>query len=196
MSALPLTSSSGLLASLHVILPPALGTAMLPSLCVLWISQVVIGAAKVTPEPDPFNHTQYYIPGFATLSFAMAEHFVLLAGFDGDDNVSVRESIFQALPLLQYAMVAFPNYTCSPVEAPGYTIRDADPYFYGVGVSTKEQQVQEVLVNGQLAHQFGADLLRYNCALGSQAYRVPIVPSSEHILETGSRPITGGNAVI
>lgn len=40
MSSVPLTQTSDLLAKLHSILPPALGSRMKPSLRALWVSQV------------------------------------------------------------------------------------------------------------------------------------------------------------
>lgn len=132
-------------------------------------------------ESDPSNPSQYYVPGFGALIFAMTEQFVMLCGFEGDEDEPSRESMFRALALLQYAMVIHPDYASTPVEAPGYSSAHVDPFFYGVGTRTKERQIAEARENGHLLHQFGENLLRYNRVLGSRAYQPPNCPSEERI---------------
>ncbi|KAJ7752167.1 hypothetical protein B0H16DRAFT_1460134 [Mycena metata] len=212
MSSVPITQTSDLLAKLHSILPPATGSRMEPSLRALWVSQirnlcqgihetiassctavkillsnmVLIGATKISVESDPSNPLQYYVPGFGTLVFAMAEQFVILCGYEGDEDVASRESIFGAVALIQHAMVIHPAYATTPVEAPGYSSAQADPFFYGIGTHTKERQVQEILEHGHLLHRFGENLLRYDHTLGSQAYHPPTCPPEERIFGSTS----------
>ncbi|KAJ7030291.1 hypothetical protein C8F04DRAFT_1186922 [Mycena alexandri] len=149
---------------------------------ILLSNMILIGATKITVESDPSNPAQYYFPGFATLVFAMAEQFVVVSGYDGDEDGASRESIFRALALLQHAMVIHPGYASTPVEAPGYSSVQADPYFYGIGTRTKEHQIREALDHGHLLHQFGSDLLRYDPTLGSRAYIIPNCPAEERIV--------------
>ncbi|KAJ7688087.1 hypothetical protein B0H16DRAFT_1487433 [Mycena metata] len=138
MSSVPLTQTSDLLAKLHMILPPALGRRMEPSLDSLWVSQIhnlcqgmhksiggriftefpsalqkemctglkillsniiLIGPTKVSVESDPSNPLQYYVPSFGALIFAMIEQFVMLCGFEGDEDAPSRESMFWCLVL-------------------------------------------------------------------------------------------------
>ncbi|KAJ7015987.1 hypothetical protein C8F04DRAFT_1203975 [Mycena alexandri] len=149
---------------------------------ILLSNMILIGATKITVESDPSNPAQYYVPGFATLIFAMAEQFVVVSGYDGDEDGASRESIFRALALLQHAMVIHRGYASTPVEAPGYSSVQADPYFYGIGTRTKERQIREALDHGHLLHQFGSDLFRYDPTLGSRAYIIPNCPAEERIV--------------
>ncbi|KAJ7032692.1 hypothetical protein C8F04DRAFT_1184659 [Mycena alexandri] len=129
---------------------------------------ILIGATKISVESDPSNPSQYYVPGFGAMMFAMAEQFVVLCGYEGDEDVPSREGIFRAVALLQHAMVIHPDYATTPVEAPGYSSAQADPFFYGVGTRTKERQIREILDHGHLLHRFGDNLLRYDHTLGSR----------------------------
>ncbi|KAJ7017180.1 hypothetical protein C8F04DRAFT_1200881 [Mycena alexandri] len=95
----------------------------------------------------------------------MAEQFVVLCGYEGDEDVPSCEGIFRAVALLQHAMVIHPDYATTPVEAPGYSSAQADPFFYGVGTRTKERQIREILDHGHLLHRFGDNLLRYDHTL-------------------------------
>ncbi|KAJ7766913.1 hypothetical protein B0H16DRAFT_1717252 [Mycena metata] len=147
---------------------------------------ILIGATKTSVESDPSNPAQYYVPGFGTLIFAMTEQFVILCGYEGDEDVRSREGIFSALALLQHAMVIQRDYASTPVEAPGYSSAQADPFFYGVGTRIKARQIQEILEHGHLLHRFGEKLLRYDHTLGSQAYHPPTCPPDERIFETTS----------
>ncbi|KAJ7041598.1 hypothetical protein C8F04DRAFT_1177053 [Mycena alexandri] len=149
---------------------------------ILLFNMILIGATKITVESDPSNPAQYYVPGFATLIFAMAEQFVVVSGYDGDEDGASRESIFRALALLQHAMVIHRGYASTPVEAPGYSSVQADPYFYGIGTQTKERQICEALDHGHLLHQFGSDLFHYDPTLGSRAYIIPNCPAEERIV--------------
>ncbi|KAJ7688658.1 hypothetical protein B0H16DRAFT_1753034 [Mycena metata] len=147
---------------------------------------ILIGATKTSVESDPSNPAQYYVPGFGTLIFAMTEQFVILCGYEGDEDVRSREGIFSALALLQHAMVIQRDYASTPVEAPRYSSAQADPFFYGVGTRIKARQIQEILEHGHLLHRFGEKLLRYDHTLGSQAYHPLTCPPDEHIFETTS----------
>ncbi|KAJ7032241.1 hypothetical protein C8F04DRAFT_1262204 [Mycena alexandri] len=149
---------------------------------ILLSNMILIGATKITVESDPSNPAQYYVPGFATLIFAMAEQFVVVSGYDGDEDGASRESIFRVLALLQHAMVIHRGYASTPVEAPGYSSVQADPYFYGIGTRTKERQIREALDHGHLLHQFGSDLFRYDPTLGSRAYIIPNCSAEERIV--------------
>lgn len=154
-----------------------------------YFSQILIGATKTSVESDPSNPAQYYVPGFGTLIFAMAEQFVILCGYEGDEDRRSREGIFSAIALLQHAMVIQHDYASTPVEAPGYSSAQADPFFYGVGTRTKARQIQEILEYGHLLHRFGEKLLRYDHTLGSQAYHPPTCPPDERIFETTSESL-------
>ncbi|KAJ7688526.1 hypothetical protein B0H16DRAFT_1487362 [Mycena metata] len=132
---------------------------------------------KATPPIPRSTMCQVLAPLF----FAMTEQFVMLCGFEGDEDAPSRESMFRALALLQYAMVIHPDYASTPVEAPGYSSAHVDPFFYGVGTRTKERQIAEARENGHLLHQFGENLLRYNRVLGSRAYQPPNCPPEERI---------------
>ncbi|KAJ7020782.1 hypothetical protein C8F04DRAFT_1196205 [Mycena alexandri] len=148
---------------------------------ILLSSIILIGATKISVESDPSNPSQYYVPGFGAMMFAMAEQFVVLCGYEGNEDVPSREGIFRAVALLQHAMVIHPDYATTPVEAPGYSSAQADLFFYGVGTRTKERQIREILDHGHLLHRFGDNLLRYDHTLGSRAYRIPTwypIPSS------------------
>ncbi|KAJ7029779.1 hypothetical protein C8F04DRAFT_1187455 [Mycena alexandri] len=193
---LPLTQTSDLLAKLHSILPLATGSRMEPSLRALWVSQILIGATKISVESDPSNPSQYYVPGFGAMMFAMAEQFVVLCGYEGDEDVPSREGIFRAVALLQHAMVIHPDYATTPVEAPGYSSAQADPFFYGVGTRTKERQIREILDHGHLLHRFGDNLLRYDHTLGSRAYRIPTCTSEERIFDNSLPYRPGGVTVL
>lgn len=146
----------------------------------------MIGATKTSVESDPSNPAQYYVPGFGTLIFAMAEQFVILCGYEGDEDVPSREGIFSAVALIQHAMVIHPDYVSTPVEAPGYSSAQTDPFFYGVGTRIKARQVQEILEHGHLLHRFGEKLLRYDHTLGSQAYHPPTCSPEERIFTVTS----------
>ncbi|KAJ7019815.1 hypothetical protein C8F04DRAFT_1275805 [Mycena alexandri] len=150
---------------------------------------ILIGATKISVESDPSNPSQYYVPGFGAMMFAMAEQFVVLCGYEGDEDVPSREGIFRAVALLQHAMVIHPDYATTPVEAPGYSSAQADPFFYGVGTRTKERQIREILDHGHLLHRFGDNLLRYDHTLGSRAYRIPTCTSEERIFDN-SLPVS------
>ncbi|KAJ7017471.1 hypothetical protein C8F04DRAFT_1200483 [Mycena alexandri] len=141
---------------------------------ILLSNMILIGATKITVESDPSNPAQYYVPGFATLIFAMAEQFVVTAPAGNPSSA--------ALALLQHAMVIHRGYASTPVEAPGYSSVQADPYFYGIGTRTKERQIREALDHGHLLHQFGSDLFRYDPTLGSRAYIIPNCPAEERIV--------------
>ncbi|KAJ7702906.1 hypothetical protein B0H16DRAFT_1483041 [Mycena metata] len=101
---------------------------------ILLLNIILIGAMKTSVESDPSNPAQYYVPGFGTLIFTMAEQFVILCGYEGDEDVPSREGIFSAVALIQHAMVIHPDYVSTPVEAPGYSSAQTDPFFYGVGL--------------------------------------------------------------
>ncbi|KAJ7019364.1 hypothetical protein C8F04DRAFT_1197760 [Mycena alexandri] len=135
---------------------------------------ILIGATKISVESDPSNPSQYYVPRFGAMMFATAEQFVVLCGYEGDEDVPSREGIFRAVALLQHAMVIHPDYATTPVEAPGYSSAQADPFFYGVGTRTKERQIREILDHGHLLHRVGDNLLRYDHTLG---YPIPSSPS-------------------
>ncbi|KAJ7022859.1 hypothetical protein C8F04DRAFT_1194127 [Mycena alexandri] len=156
---------------------------------------ILIGATKISVESDPSNPSQYYVPGFGAMMFAMAEQFVVLCGYEGDEDVPSREGIFRAVALLQHAMVIHPNYATTPVEAPGYSSAQADPFFYGVGTRTKERQIREILDHGHLLHRFGDNLLRYDHTLGSRAYRIPTCTSEERIFDNSLPVSRAGQSV-
>jgi hypothetical protein len=150
--------------------------------------QIVFGATKINIPRDTELFPQYHVPGFATMAFAMAEHFVSYSGFTGDEDPVFREDIFDAVSLLQYSMIASPVYLLSPHDAPGFNTSSADPTIYGVGTDTKLNQVEELRMNGQLAHQFGSGSIRYEPELGDSAYQVPVCKPEERFVAT--RPNT------
>ncbi|KAJ7895848.1 hypothetical protein B0H13DRAFT_1885370 [Mycena leptocephala] len=124
-------------------------------------------------DTDPSAVSEYYVPFFTTLTFFMMEWFVNLIGFDGDEDMSMRESVFAALDTLQHVMIVRSDYYCVPLDVPGFTFDSVDPYDYGVGHHTKDLQIHEVTSSGRLAHQFGTALPRYEPDLGPAGYRFP-----------------------
>ncbi|KAJ7929438.1 hypothetical protein B0H13DRAFT_2310585 [Mycena leptocephala] len=83
-------------------------------------NMITFGATKIDVAVDSGLLSQYYLPGFATMTFAMVEHFVSYCGFTGDEDPVFREDIFDTLSLLQCSMVASPGYaSISRVQARG-----------------------------------------------------------------------------
>lgn len=146
--------------------------------------QIVFGATKINKTVESEALSQYYVPAFATMTFAMAEYFVSYSGFAGDEDPAFREDIFDALSLLQCSMIASPVYLLSPHETPGFNTLSADPTMYGVGINTKANQVREVKLDGMLAHQFGSGLIRYEPELGNLAYQLPMCGPDESFVPT------------
>ncbi|KAJ7807892.1 hypothetical protein B0H13DRAFT_1928750 [Mycena leptocephala] len=142
----------------------------------------------VAKSLDPALPAQYHIPHFCTVTFAMAESFVALVGFDGDEDRALRENMFGAIAHLQYCMAIGAEYATQPWDAPGFTHNSADPFVYGIGHHTKPDQVSEAKALGRLRHQFGQGLLRYDPSLGEEAYQFPKCPESQRIIPT--RPNT------
>ncbi|KAJ7865739.1 hypothetical protein B0H14DRAFT_3597932 [Mycena olivaceomarginata] len=151
-------------------------------------NMIILGATKVSAASDTALLSAYYVPGFATMTFAMVEHFVSYSGFTGDEDPVFREGIFDALSLLQCSMVAAPGYLSSPHEAPGFNAVSADPMIYGVGNHTKVNQAAEMRCNGELVHRFGSGLLRYEPELGDGAYQFPVCKLEDRLVVT--RPNT------
>ncbi|KAJ7798363.1 hypothetical protein B0H14DRAFT_2617944 [Mycena olivaceomarginata] len=151
---------------------------ILSNMMSFFMELIVFGATKINIPRDTELFPQYHVPGFATMAFAMAEHFVSYSGFTGDEDPVFREDIFDAVSLLQ----------CSMIASPGFNTSSADPTIYGVGTDTKLNQVEELRTNGQLAHQFGSGSIRYEPELGDSAYQVPVCKPEERFVAT--RPNT------
>lgn len=156
--------------------------------------QVALGLSRTHQDTDPSAVSEYYVPSFATLTFFMMEWFVNLIGFDGDEDVSVRESVFAALDALQHAMIVRSDYYRVPLDAPGFTFDSVDPYDYGVGRHTKDLQIHEVTSSGRLAHRFGTALPRYEPDLGPAGYRFPVCPPEHRLIRT--RPNTPADTLV
>ncbi|KAJ7502079.1 hypothetical protein B0H11DRAFT_2188602 [Mycena galericulata] len=148
-------------------------------------NMIMLGATNTSADSDL---SQYYIPSFATMAFAMTEYFVSYCGFTGDEDPIFREDIFDALSLLQCSMVASPTYTFSSPDAPGFSTLYANPMIYGVGKHTKMQQVEEITKYGSLLHQFGSGLARYELGLGGSAYQ--LLPCKPEDIFVATRPST------
>ncbi|KAJ7939476.1 hypothetical protein B0H13DRAFT_1850771 [Mycena leptocephala] len=145
---------------------------------------IILGATKINEE-DSDSLSQYYVPGFATMTFAMMERFVSYSGFTDDDDPVFREDIFDVLSLLQCSMVSSPGYLFRPHDAPGFDAISADPTLYGVSLNTKLDQVREIGSNGRLIHQFGSGLPRYE---PDSAYTFPVCKPEDMFVAT--RPNT------
>ncbi len=156
--------------------------------------QVALGLSRTHQDTDPSAVSEYYVPSFATLTFFMMEWFVNLIGFDGDEDVSTRESVFAALDALQHAMIVRSDYYRVPLDAPGFTFDSVDPYDYGVGRHTKDLQIHEVTSSGRLAHRFGTALPRYEPDLGPAGYRFPVCPPEHRLIRT--RPNTPADTLV
>ncbi|KAJ7858896.1 hypothetical protein B0H13DRAFT_1901667 [Mycena leptocephala] len=65
---------------------------------------IILGATKIEKNGDKDGDSDplspYYVPGFATMTFAMTEHFASYSGFTGDEDPVFREHIFDVLSLL------------------------------------------------------------------------------------------------
>jgi hypothetical protein len=127
------------------------------------------------------------------MSFFMMEWFVNLIGYDGDEDVSTRETVFAALDALQHAMIVRSDYYRIPLDAPGFSFDSVDPFDYGVGRLTKDLQIHEVESSGRLAHRFATGLPRYEPELGSAGYRFPVCAPEHRIIRT--RPSSPSNSV-
>jgi hypothetical protein len=119
------------------------------------VLQIMLGSTKVKMGTQSDILSQHYVPGFATMTFAMIKHFVSYVGFTRDEDPSFREDLFDAVSFLQCSMVAAPGYLFSPHEAPGFNSESADPIMYGIGRHIKASQIQEMRSNGKLGHDFG-----------------------------------------
>ncbi|KAJ7023304.1 hypothetical protein C8F04DRAFT_1193555 [Mycena alexandri] len=110
----------------------------------------------------------------------MAEQFVVLCGYEGDEDVPSREARNGYPPRLRdYAR-----------RGAWIFLGAGRPVlFYGVGTRTKERQIREILDHGHLLHRFGNNLLRYDHTLGSRAYRIPTCTSEERIFDN-SLPVS------
>ncbi|KAJ7939261.1 hypothetical protein B0H13DRAFT_2532645, partial [Mycena leptocephala] len=150
-------------------------------------NMIMLGATKINGSVDS-DLSRYYIPSFATMAFAMAEHFVSYSGFTGDEDPVFREDIFDALSLLQCSMVASSTYLLFPPDALGFNTLYANPMIYGVGTHTKVQQVEEITKHGSLLHQFGSGLARYEPGLGDSVYKLPLCKPEDMFVAT--RPNT------
>ncbi|KAJ6523805.1 hypothetical protein B0H10DRAFT_1974859 [Mycena sp. CBHHK59/15] len=127
---------------------------------------------------------EYYIPGTATMTFAMAECFVEWFGYMGDDLADDRNGLFDALAVLQSHMILRPDYIHHGINAHGFSSNTISPSAYGVGQRTKVDQVHQAREG--VLHKFGARLRRYHPELGDVCYKIPVVPADEMFILTRS----------
>ncbi|KAK6981192.1 hypothetical protein R3P38DRAFT_2578645 [Favolaschia claudopus] len=138
----------------------------------------------VSKMEDPGNLSQYYVPEFATMAFAMAERFISRFGFEGDEDTAFRHDLFEALDLLHCSMIAAPGYGSSPYDAPEFL--GGDPSEYGIGTRTKHIQVLEL--NSECRHAFGCNLKRYQDDQAGYYYEFPTIADEDRFVPT--RPNT------
>ncbi|KAJ6456746.1 hypothetical protein C8R45DRAFT_943566 [Mycena sanguinolenta] len=151
-----------------------------------WLEQAASHPrAQVACSPDSGLLSQYYIPGFATIIFAIMEHFVsdFAGGFAGNDDSVFREEIFEAILFLQCSMVAAPGYLLSPHEAPGFNTASADPMVYGLSAHCRRSQMECRHIDAHIEAPLGTpDSLR------NQVFRMPLPPGRGKLYAGNHRP--------
>ncbi|KAJ6624485.1 hypothetical protein B0H10DRAFT_1943094 [Mycena sp. CBHHK59/15] len=163
-----LVISSVLLNELHPILPIASSERIKSSLDILWVSHIrclaqalhevlgshTLGSTKVGAVGNA-GMVEYYIPGTATMTFAMAE--CLWSGSDTRETPCRRsEWLVDALAVLQSHMILRPAYIHHE-SMPRFSSNTISPSAYGVGQRTKADQVHQAREG--VLHKFGARLL-------------------------------------
>ncbi|KAJ6614260.1 hypothetical protein B0H10DRAFT_1950774 [Mycena sp. CBHHK59/15] len=150
---------------------------------VLLSNMILLGSTKVGAVGNA-GMVEYYIPGTATMTFAMAECFVEWFGYTGDDLADDRNGLFDALAVLQSHMILRPDYIHHGIDAHGFSLNTISPSTYGVGQRTKADQVHQAREG--VLHKFGARLRRYHPELGDVCYKIPVVPADEMFIPTRS----------
>ncbi|KAJ6619575.1 hypothetical protein B0H10DRAFT_2216636 [Mycena sp. CBHHK59/15] len=123
---------------------------------VLLSNMILLGSTKVGAVGNA-GMVEYYIPGTATMMFAMAECFVEWFGYTGDDLADDQNGLFDALAVLQSHMILRPDYIHHGIDAHGFSSNTISPSTYGVGQRTKVDQVHQAREG--VLHKFGARLL-------------------------------------
>ncbi|KAJ6457213.1 hypothetical protein C8R45DRAFT_1110492 [Mycena sanguinolenta] len=75
--------------------------------------QELFGSVKVAYSQNKKSAEQFYIPGFALMSFAMLEKFVLLFGYSGDHDRRARDDLFELASYLSWYLAYTVNYEIS-----------------------------------------------------------------------------------
>ncbi|KAJ6627305.1 hypothetical protein B0H10DRAFT_1941429 [Mycena sp. CBHHK59/15] len=150
---------------------------------VLLSNMILLGSTKVGAVGNA-GMVEYYIPGTATMTFAMAECFVEWFGYTGDDLADDRNGLFDALAVLQSHMILRPDYIHHGIDAPGFSSNTINPSAYGVGQRTKADQVHQAREG--VLYKFGVRLRRYHPELGDVCYKIPVVPADEMFIPTRS----------
>ncbi|KAJ6610388.1 hypothetical protein B0H10DRAFT_1953881 [Mycena sp. CBHHK59/15] len=122
---------------------------------VLLSNMILLGSTKVCAVGNA-SMVEYYIPGTATMTFAMAECFAEWFGYTGDDLADDRNGLFNALAVLQFHMILCPDYIHHGIDAHGFSSNTISPSAYGVGQRTKADQVHQAREG--VLHKFGAQL--------------------------------------
>lgn len=105
---------------------------------------------------------EFYVPGEATLLFAMAERFVDSFGYLGDESPLERAILFENLNTLLTAMVRSPEYISLKDDFPRFELSAGDHRWYGIFPSSKAYQVSLQHARHIDPHSFGDKLARYN----------------------------------
>ncbi|KAJ6595927.1 hypothetical protein B0H10DRAFT_2232739 [Mycena sp. CBHHK59/15] len=117
------------------------------------MGKILLGSTKVGAVGNA-GMVEYYIPGTATMTFAMAECFVEWFGYMGDDLTDDRNGLFDVLAVLQSHMILRPDYIHHRIDAHGFSSDTISPSAYGVGQRTKADQVHQAREG--VLHKFGA----------------------------------------
>ncbi|KAJ6536588.1 hypothetical protein DFH09DRAFT_1091328 [Mycena vulgaris] len=179
-------------------LPPDMMVVTRKSVRLLLDNMVTLGKASVKygPYRDRIQ-PDFFVPSEATTLFGLAEGFVDLFGFEGDEDAARRRAIFGNLELLYSCMLLNPLYADTGVDFPGFDLDIRTLVLFGVTPWIKPSQLARVLPGSRAAkHNFGDDLLRYHPELGEAGRFVLALGDEDYTPTQPNTPELGELSVI
>ncbi|KAJ6578756.1 hypothetical protein DFH09DRAFT_1077679 [Mycena vulgaris] len=153
-------------------------------------NMVTLGKASVKygPYRDRFQ-PDFFVPSEATTLFGLAEGFVDLFGFEGDEDAARQRAIFGNLELLYSGMLLNPLYTGTGVNFPGFHVDIRTLVLFGVTPWIKPSQLARVLPGSRaVRHNFGDNLLCYQPELGEAGRFVLALGDEDYALTQLNTP--------
>ncbi|KAJ7127201.1 hypothetical protein C8R44DRAFT_733827 [Mycena epipterygia] len=154
--------------------------------------------AKASHAHDAFGseeRPEFFVPAECTTLMGMAERFVDLYSYDGDDDNVACASLFDNLCIVYGCMVINPEYLKHPIDFPHFEVWEEHLLLYGMYNFIKRKQLGAVLSNSRLGgYTLGEKLRRYNPDLPeADVYKfadpceewVPTQPSTPNVVLMG-----------
>ncbi|KAJ6483689.1 hypothetical protein DFH09DRAFT_1340296 [Mycena vulgaris] len=179
-------------------LPPDMMVLTRKSVRLLLDNMVTLGKASVKYGPYR-DHVQpdFFVPSEAMTLFGLAEGFMDLFRFEGDEDAARRRAIFGNLELLYSCMLLNPLYTGTGVDFPSFHVDIRTLVLFGVTPWIKPSQLAQVLPGSRTAkHNFGDNLLRYHLELGEVGRFILALGDEDYVPTQPNTPKLGELSMI